>query len=140
MKVPNFLRLAIVDESHFITACRHGMIHLTWWRLTVRLSREEFRRLVTLLQQAVDSTPPASLRDGEFQVTRRADDDSELRLAALVLLLPPREFDQLAAMAAEALDQLDRFLASGAWQQRPENEDAPPGFWQPTGHTPFSPN
>jgi len=133
------LRLAAIDEQHFITACRHGLVHLTWERITVRFSREEFRRLAGLLARAADSLPPASLRDGELRVTYRQDDNSELRMGALILLLSPQEFDRFGKMAAEAVSQLDKFLASKVWE-REEEEDTPPGFWEPTRRNPFSHN
>lgn len=126
MKSPHFLPLAQLDDQHFITACRHGVVHLTWGRVTARFHREEFRRLAALLEQAADAQPPVSLRDGGLRVTRRLDEDSELRLGRLVLLLAPSRFREFAEAAGEAVQQLDEFLASGAWDEPEEEEDAPP--------------
>jgi hypothetical protein len=139
MRAPNFLRLAQIDEQRFITACRHGLVHLTWVRTTVRFTRDEFIRLAGLLERVTDTLPPASIRDGELRATYRAGDDSELRIGSVILLLAGREFDQFAQAVREAVHQLDRLLAAGVWD-REEPDDSHPGVWDPTTRNPFSHN
>jgi hypothetical protein len=138
MRKPQFLRLAQIDDQHFITACRHGMVHLTWGRATVRLSGDEFRRLAALLARATDGLPPASVRDGEMQATCRREEVCEARLGALVLLLSPAEFQELAGASREAVLRLDKLLASGVWDQ--EEEEAAPDFSEQLRRNPFSLN
>jgi hypothetical protein len=139
MRAPNFVRLAQIDELGFITACRHGLVHLSWGRSTTRLTREEFRRLAGLVDRAADALPPASAHDGELSVTCRLDGDCELRAGPLVLLLSPEEFQALAGAVREAVRRLDEILASGTWDAE-EPEDDQPGFLEQMRRNPFSPN
>jgi hypothetical protein len=125
MRAPHFLRLAEIDERRFINACRHGLIHLTWSRITIRLSRDEFRRLGGLLARSADTLPPSSARDGRMQITRSVDEDCELRLGSLRLSISTAEFQALGGAVQEAVEQLDKILDAGMWDES-EPEDAPP--------------
>lgn len=136
---PNFVRLAQLDDQHFVSACRHGLIHLTWGRVTVRLGRDEFRRLASLLEEAVTALPPVSLRDRDLRITSRLDEDCELGLGSLVLLLSPVRCAELAQAAQEALTRLDRILASGVWDKS-ESEEPAPGFVEQFRQIRFSRN
>jgi hypothetical protein len=139
MRAPHFVRLARIDDQRFINGCRHGIVHLTWGRNTIRFSREEFRRVANLLEHAVSALPPYSLRDGDFGVTYRSDDECELRLGHVVMLLSCHEFEELANAAREAVDRLDQILASGAWD-RADPEESETGFLDRLYRNPFSPN
>ena len=125
MRAPHFLRLAEIDERRFINACRHGLVHLTWGRITLRLSRDEFRRLAGLLARSTDTLPPSSARDGRMQVTCSSDGGCELQLGSLRLALSPKDFHAFGRAAQEAVEQLDKILDAGMWDQE-EAEDAPP--------------
>jgi hypothetical protein len=125
MRAPHFLRLAEIDERRFINACRHGLVHLTWGRITVRLSRNEFRRLAGLLARSADTLPPGSARDGGMQVTCSLDEDCELQLGSLRLALSPDDFRALGRAVRQAVEQLDKILDAGMWDEG-EPEDAPP--------------
>jgi hypothetical protein len=98
MRAPHFVILAQIDPQHSISACRHGMVHLTWARITVRFVKDEFQRLAGLLQRAADNLPPSSVRDGNLWVTSRPDEDCEIRMGSLVLLLAPTEFHEFARL------------------------------------------
>jgi hypothetical protein len=124
MMKPHFVTLAQLDDHHFINACRHGVVHLTWERITARFRQDEFQRLADLLQQAADDEPPASVRDGDLRVTVRPDDDCELQVGSLILLLPTTGFHDLARIAREAAQKLQKLLASGAWDQ--DGPEEPP--------------
>jgi len=141
MKAPHFLRLAQIDEQHFITGCRHGLVHLTWGRSTLRFRRDEFRRLAGLLARAADarSLAAVTVQDGQMRMTCHPDDDCELQVDTLVLLLSPDEFQNLLQAAQEAVQYLDQFLASGAWDE-PEPDDALPAPPEPFRRFPFSEN
>ena len=139
MRTPHFLRLAEIDEQHFITACRHGLVHLTWDRTTARFTRDEFRQLAGLLDRAVDARLPCTVRDGLLRVTIREDEDCELQLGPLVLLLTPAEFESFAQAIPEALRRLDNILASGVWD-RQEPNDTPSDPLQQPYRNPFSNN
>jgi hypothetical protein len=139
MKMPHFLRLAQVDDQRFITACRHGLVHLTWERTTIRFTRDEFRRLAGLLARAADALAPASFHDGQLSVTCRLDEDCEFRMGPVVLLLSPADFQALGQTVRKAVQQLDEILTSGAWDQ-PSLEDAPSGILEQLQRVPFSRN
>jgi hypothetical protein len=139
MRMPDFMPLARLDNQHFITACRHGVVHLIWGRITTRFSRDEFRRLAAMLEQAADALPPASVRDGELRVTARLDEDCELQMGPLILLLPAGQFQELAKAAQEAVQRLDEILASGAWDEEGP-EEVPPNPLERLRRIPFSRN
>ena len=124
MRAPHFFRLAEIDERRFINACRHGLIHLTWIRITVRLSRDEFRRLAGLLARSADALPPGTARDGSLHVTHSVDGGCELLLGPLKLAISSEEFRALAGVVQEAVEQLDEILDAGIWD-REEPEEAP---------------
>jgi hypothetical protein len=109
------MRLASIDRLRFIVACRHGLVHLTWKRITLRLSRNEFRRLARLLDQATAGLPPGQFRDGDMRLTWRHDEESEIRVGEFVLLFASSEFTAFADLVGQALDRLDEILASGMW-------------------------
>lgn len=139
MRAPSFMQLARIDELRFITACRHGLVHVTWGRITLRFSREEFRRLNGLVERATDALPPASVHDGALRVTARPNEDCEVRVGPLVLLLPPAEFQAFVRAVREAVQRLDQILASGMWD-REEAGEAPPGVLEQLRRTSFSRN
>lgn len=139
MRAPSFLQLAKIDERRFITACRHGLVHVTWGRITLRFSRDEFRWIAGVLQRAVDAVPPSFFREGELRVTYRVDEDCELQVGSLSLLFPPTEFQALAQAARDAIRRLDQILASGVWDGK-EEEEAPPGILEMLRRFSFSQN
>jgi hypothetical protein len=139
MMNPHFLPLAKLDDQHFIAACRHGIVHLTWDRVTVRYRKEEFQRLAGLLDRVRESQPPISLRDGEMRVTSRINEDCELKIGSLVLLLPPSQFEDFCRIAVEAVERLEDLQTSGAWH-RDEPDEAPADFTEQFRQNPFSSN
>lgn len=139
IRTPHFVRLVELDGQRFITACRHGLVHLTWERTTIRFSRDEFRRLAGLLNRASDDLFLAPIRDGDLRLTPRLDDDCELQVGSLVLLLSPDEFREFARAAQEAVQRLDEILASGMWD-REEPEEGPTPFLRAAQRNPFSKN
>jgi hypothetical protein len=112
--------LAEIDARHFINACRHGLVHLTWDRVTVRFTRDEFRRLARLLARS-SASPAVQFRDGELEAACRANQDCELRLDSLTLTLSVEEYRALSRLAQEAVAQLDKILDAGMWDERDAN-------------------
>ena len=139
MMTPHFLPLAQLDDRHFINACRHGIVHLTWGRTTTRFSRDEFRRLAALLEQAAAAPPPSSARDGNLRVTTRLDEVCELRVESLVLLLSPGRFREFVKAARDAVDRLEELLTSGVWSTGAP-ERAPTSFLEQLRRSSFSVN
>jgi hypothetical protein len=132
------MRLAQIDEERFISACRHGLVHLTWARATVRFSRDEFRRLVALLNRATSAGPPATFHDGVFRVTSRLDAESELSTGSWILQLSADAWHEFTGAAREALHRLDEILASGMWDGEPEKAQS--GVFEGIRRVPFSKN
>lgn len=140
MRTPQVLRLAQLDDQHFVMACGHGLIHLTWGRATIRMSRDEFRHMGRLLEQAADEdAPPAPTTDHTTGMVYRADGAWELRFGSLALILTPAELQNLLQVVRRALSQLDAFLAAGFWERKPP-EDSYPHIWEETQRSPFSIN
>lgn len=139
MRTPHFIRLSRIDERRFITGCRHGLVHVTWGRMTLRFSRDEFRLLVKLVGRAADDRLPNTARDGALRVTCRVDEDCELRVGPLVLLLSPADFEAFLGASREALQRLDEILASGIWDQPPA-DDPPSGVLEQLQRFSFSEN
>lgn len=139
MKAPHFMQLARINGHHFVTACRHGLVHVTWGRVTMRLSRDEFRLLTSLLEQSEDTPLPSSARHGEMQVTCHAGDDSEVRVGAWILRLSPKEFQSFLKTAQQAVRRLDEILASGIWDKE-DSEDTQPTFFEQLRQHSFSDN
>ncbi len=123
MRVPHFITLAQIDRAHFITACRHGVVHLTWGRTTMRFSHSEFERLASLVQQVADGPPPASAHDGELWVISRLEEDSELGVGPTVILLSPSEWRSFDKAMRSAAQHLSAVLASGAWDEPEDGEE-----------------
>jgi hypothetical protein len=139
MRAPHFLQLARIDDRHFIMACRHGLVHVTWERTTIRFSRDEFRRLAGLLERATDALPPSSARDGKFRVTYRLNEDCELQMDSLVLLFSPTELEAFVQATREAVRRLDEILTSGVWDKE-EPDEGPPSILEQLRQFSFSRN
>ncbi|MFN2184093.1 MAG: hypothetical protein ACK2UU_08880 [Anaerolineae bacterium] len=141
MRAPHFVQLAAIDERRFINACRHGLVHLTWNRITVRFTRDEFRRLARLLARSVGAPPPTWLRDGEIACTYTAQ-ECNLRLGSLTLVVSPNEYEALSMAAQEAVEQLDKILDAGMWDvpESEEPEETPPGILERFRRHRFSEN
>ena len=139
MRRPQFVRLAQIDAQRFITACRHKLVHLTWRRTTVRFAEDEFRQLAGLLTRSMDGSPPFSARERNLYVAYREDEECEVRIESLAMLLPPKEFDELVQAVREAVEHLDKILASGSWGEE-EASESPPSSLPHIRRTPFSRN
>jgi hypothetical protein len=145
MGTPQFITLVQVDQQRFVTACRHGIIHLTWGRATWRLARDELRLLAALLDSAAAprSAPPAS--HGALRVTFHPDAESEVRLGSQTeswaLLLAPAEFQQFHEAIRTAVMRLEEILASGMWdKEETDEEEGPPNPLEQLKRSPFSRN
>lgn len=128
MRAPHFITLAKIDEAHLITACRHGVVHLSWGRASVRFSRGEFERLASLVRKVADAPPPATEHERELRVISRIEEDSELRVGPVVILMNPDEWQAFTTAMKKAMRTLSSVLSSGAWSEPDEDEHrgAPP--------------
>jgi hypothetical protein len=138
MQRPYFVTLAQLDPQHFIATCRNALVHVTWGRVTVRFTRDEFPRLARLLEFATNARPPATFRDGAVVITTRPDEDNELQLGPLVLLLPRDEFQRFSQAVQDAARGLDQFLAQGGFRDEPGEPE--PGLLEQLKRPGFSRN
>jgi hypothetical protein len=138
MRTPHFVVLAQTDHQHSVRACRHGIVHLTWTRVTMRFSTEEFQRLAGLLSQIQEEAPLGSIHNGSLRILSRPDEECEIRLGSWVLLLSPAEFREFSKLIKEASQSLQGILASGMWDE-PEQEP-PSDALKQIRRNPFSKN
>lgn len=130
-----FTVLARIDDARLISACPHGVAHLTWERATLRLSFDELAALAALL---TPGPGPAPGEDARRQLAVRPGDPGELQVGSAILRLPAAEFRQLGAAIREAWQRLEAMRASGEWEaeEPPGREDPLAGLRQ----HPFSSN
>lgn len=141
LRAPHFVRLAEIDARRFINACRHGLVHLTWDRVTVRLSRDEFRRLVGLMARSLLS-PGDLVQDDWIEAVCHVDQKCALRLGSLALKLSQDEYHVLAGAVQKAVEQLDKILDAGMWDEPGSDEvgPAPPSILERFRQHRFSDN
>jgi hypothetical protein len=139
---PRFTILARIDDLHFIAACPHGVAHLTWEKITLRLAVDELGAISNLMERAVTArTPSFMAAEGrsDLCVVWQPPARCELQVGAAVLRLPPGEFRRLAALTQEAKHRLDDLVASGAWAES-EPQEAPSDPFQELKRILFSRN
>jgi len=74
MVTGHFIPLARADEQREISVCRHGVVHLNWWNMTLRFMPRDFERLASVLQDG--KTMVVSLGphcDGDICLSSRDD-------------------------------------------------------------------
>jgi hypothetical protein len=125
---PRFTILSRIDDTRFISACPHGMVHLTWERLTLRLRVDEFEALALLLGHAVPGNEhlPGSRAAGSLRLSYRPGDPPEVCIGVAALRLKMIELRQLAAAVEEARLRLGQIAASGEWDQPDPERPADP--------------
>ena len=145
MGAPQFVTLAEVDRQHFITACHHGVVHLTWGRATSRLSHDEFRLLAVLLDRTTKNQSAASASQGGLRVTYRHDAKSEVGIESRdetwLLVLAPAEFRTFGQAVRAAAQRLAEILSSGVWDKAEDAEEkTPPNPLEQLNRSRFSRN
>jgi hypothetical protein len=125
MNGSHFSTLAQIDEHRLITACRHGVVHLIWDQVTLRLAAATFERLVYLLHRATQSAWPPFFEDEELSVSAHDDGTFGVRIDQIVLVLSASELKALARAAQQAARRLEELLASSAWSEDEAEDDDP---------------
>ena len=124
MVTGHFIPLASAGDQREISVCRHGIVHLNWWNMTLRFMPEDFERLATVLKDG--QTMMVSLGphcDGDICLSSRDGRGYVLTVGPVSLTLDAAEYRSLTDMAQQARHYLKTVLASGAWA---EPEVAPP--------------
>lgn len=125
MSPSHFVRLAQVEGQGIISACRHGVVHLSWANVTVRLELAEFERLARLLSRGSALSTRAPLCEGDYCLAAEGP-RYRIGLAALDLWLSAAEFLTLVEMVASAHRRLHELLESDEWREPdPDEEELP---------------
>ncbi len=135
----HFMPLASVDDHRTITICRHGVIHLNWWNLTLRFLPDRFAQIVDVLDhgdQMLVSLGPWC--DDDVCLETRDGRHYALTIGPVRLVLEAQEYRELTEMAHEAQERLESVLDSG-WLEEPEEEE-PFNILETLTEMPFSQN
>jgi hypothetical protein len=119
----HFSRLAHAPGQGVVSVCRHGLVHLTWGNVTIRLERDLFLRLGRLLDRALAITTPIPIYDGELSV---GFDQTHFRITvdAIEWSLSAEDFLVFREMVQKAARRLEALIASGRWEE-PDEAEAP---------------
>jgi hypothetical protein len=110
----HFIPLASHDDYCDFSFCRHGVVHLMWWNVTVRLEAGEFQHLASLLERGTTLASSIPLGDGDFAVTLE-EERYRVRMGPVEFVLTADEYLAMTDTALEAARQLERVLASDEW-------------------------
>jgi hypothetical protein len=119
----HFFPLASYDDYCDFTFCRHGVVHVLWWNVTVRLDTGEFQHLASLLERGTSLTSSIPLGDGDFAVVLE-EDRYRVRMGPVEFVLTADEYLAMTDTALEAARQLERVLASDEWNDWEPESDA----------------
>jgi hypothetical protein len=116
----HFIQLASAEDWGSVLVCRHGVVHLRWGNVTVRLPHEVFSRLVRLVGQGSTLASAIPLRDGELGV---AIEEGGYRVAVdfLELVLTAEAYLAFLMLVKDAFCKLEEVMARDDWQQEPES-------------------
>jgi hypothetical protein len=135
----HFSRLAHAPGQGVVSVCRHGLVHLTWGNVTLRLERELFLRLGRLLDRALAIASPVPIYDGELSV---GFDQTHFRVTvdAIEWSLSAEAFLVFRDMVGEAAQRLEALVAAGRWREPDEAEPPPLDLLDEAGEPRFSLN
>jgi hypothetical protein len=117
----HFSQLAHLPGQGIISICRHGLVHLTWENVTIRLERGVFQRLGRLVERAMAISSPVPIYDDDLSVDF---DRSHFRVTipSIEWTLSTESFLAFRGMIKEALKRLELLVASGRWEEEDEAE------------------
>ncbi len=130
----HFVPLASYDDYCDFTYCRHGVVHLLWWNVTVRLETDQFQHLASLLERGTSLTSSIPLGDGDFSVTLE-ENQYRVRMGQVEFVLTMDEYLAMTDTALEAARQLERVLTSDEWHDWEPEPDllGYPDGWEISG-------
>ncbi len=120
MSDSHFKRLAFLEKWGSIVVCRHGVVHLRWENVTIRLRVETFQQLASLVNEGSPLPAPFSFSDGDLCVATE-EFDYRVTIRSVELLLAADAWLAFELLVADAADQLDQLLARDAWEDGPES-------------------
>jgi len=128
MVTGHFIPLASADDRREISVCRHGIVHLNWWNMTLRFMPKDFERLTeTLTYGKGMAVSFGSWCDGDICLSSRHGPGYVLTVASVSLALDAEDYRSLTSIAQKASRRLKTVLASKMWQEpEPESPQANP--------------
>lgn len=120
MSRSHFIQLATAEDWGSVIVCRHGVVHLRWGNLTIRLPHEAFGRLVRLVNLGSTLASPIPLRDRELGVAIE-EDGYRVSVDFLELVLSAEAYLAFLMLLTDALRKLQEVMARDDWEQEPQS-------------------
>ena len=126
MSNSHYLKLAYLERWGSLVVCRHGIVHMRWEDLTLRMQIEAFRRLSGLIEGGGDSLSPFSFADGEISIATDEfafagkNHSYRVGIGSVELSLPADGWAAFLVLIRDAADRLDQILAQDDWRQEPD--------------------
>lgn len=105
MKPKQTIILAKYDKYHFVTYCRHGVIHVRWGMTTFHLSPDEFVQLIHILEKGRIGVVNNEICNETAYLCQDEQGNFELFLDDVRLLLKATDFLHLLRLVQKALEQ-----------------------------------
>ena len=112
----HYVSLARLARKGSISACLHGLVHLRWKNVTVRLPIDDFRRLARLVERGRALTSSHPLCEGDLCVSLE-EKDYRVAIGALELVFKAGEYLELVEMVGQATRQLESLLSKDDWPE-----------------------
>ncbi|NKQ35183.1 MAG: hypothetical protein HF973_06140 [Chloroflexi bacterium] len=93
------------DDFRNITQCEHGTVHLNWYRASLHIPPQEFTKLVSFLETAVNEDRDI-LRDETGMVERDRRSNYHLWLMGMGLYLDAADFLILVDLLRQSVTKL----------------------------------
>lgn len=100
-----FTPLATYDQSHTISQCEHGTIHLTWEHCTFRLAPDQFTQIADLIART-QQTGPRSIYHDILVVLVQSNKGINIWIGVIGLALSLADYELLCALILQAADAL----------------------------------
>ena len=118
----HFSRLAYAPGQGAVSICRHGLVHLTWENLTLRLQRPIFLRLGRLLERGLATSSSIPLFEEGLSIHVQGS-QFRVAIAPIELTLSAETYLVFRGMIQQAMQRLESLIASGSWE---EDDDVEP--------------
>jgi hypothetical protein len=100
-----FTPLASYDQSHGISQCEHGTIHLTWEHCSVRLAPDQFVQIADLIART-QQTGPRSIYHDILIVLVQSNKGINVWIGSIGFALSFAGYELLCALVLQAADAL----------------------------------
>lgn len=105
--------VAQVGDHQYLAYCEHGSIHLGWYYGTFHLQWDDFRRIVRLLEQSVDTPDFTQLKGEGCCLIRQKNRCLQFWIGPTALFLAEAELSKLVELVLAALPLLNRLQIEG---------------------------